>query len=127
MAVARPAALVSSRHVGIADGKLVPWWIFCPLRWPDMRDPDPPLTSAIFRPLDAVGVALVAMLCLSWGFNQVAVKIALPDIPPLIPDPPVRRSLCTAGPDGAAFRYGSATARWPPASPAACCSALSFC
>ena len=24
------------------------------------------------------------MLCLSWGFNQVAVKLALPDIPPLL-------------------------------------------
>ena len=24
------------------------------------------------------------MLCLSWGFNQVAVKLALPEIPPLI-------------------------------------------
>jgi drug/metabolite transporter (DMT)-like permease len=36
------------------------------------------------RPLDAVAVALVLLLCLSWGFNQVAVKLALPDIPPLI-------------------------------------------
>ena len=25
-----------------------------------------------------------SLLCLSWGFNQVAVKLALPDIPPLI-------------------------------------------
>jgi len=24
------------------------------------------------------------MLCLSWGFNQIAVKLALPDIPPLL-------------------------------------------
>ena len=31
------------------------------------------------RPLDAIGAALV-VLCLSWGFNQVAVKLALPDI-----------------------------------------------
>ncbi len=24
------------------------------------------------------------MLCLSWGFNQIAVKLALPDIPPML-------------------------------------------
>jgi drug/metabolite transporter (DMT)-like permease len=36
------------------------------------------------RPLDAGAVALVLFLCLCWGFNQVAVKLALPDIPPLI-------------------------------------------
>jgi drug/metabolite transporter (DMT)-like permease len=36
------------------------------------------------RPLDLAGAALVVLLCLSWGFNQVAVKLALPDIPPLI-------------------------------------------
>ena len=36
------------------------------------------------RPLDAVAAAIVVMLCLSWGFNQVAVKFAIHDIPPLI-------------------------------------------
>jgi len=36
------------------------------------------------RPLDAAAVALAVVLCLSWGFNQVAVKLALADIPPLI-------------------------------------------
>jgi drug/metabolite transporter (DMT)-like permease len=36
------------------------------------------------RPLDLAGAALIVLLCLSWGFNQVAVKLALPDIPPLI-------------------------------------------
>ena len=35
------------------------------------------------RPLDLAGAALIVLLCLSWGFNQVAVKLALPDIPPL--------------------------------------------
>jgi drug/metabolite transporter (DMT)-like permease len=35
------------------------------------------------RPLDAVAVALMIVLCLSWGLNQVAVKLALSDIPPL--------------------------------------------
>jgi drug/metabolite transporter (DMT)-like permease len=36
------------------------------------------------RPLDAFAVLLTVALCLSWGFNQVAVKLAIPDIPPLI-------------------------------------------
>lgn len=36
------------------------------------------------RHLDPGAVALIIFLCLCWGFNQVAVKIALPDIPPLI-------------------------------------------
>ena len=36
------------------------------------------------RPLDAVAAAVAVVLCLSWGFNQVAVKLALPEIPPLI-------------------------------------------
>jgi drug/metabolite transporter (DMT)-like permease len=35
------------------------------------------------RPLDAIGATVVVLLCLSWGFNQVAVKLALPEIPPL--------------------------------------------
>jgi drug/metabolite transporter (DMT)-like permease len=36
------------------------------------------------RPLDAFAISLTVFLCLSWGFNQVAVKLALADIPPLI-------------------------------------------
>src|SRR5690348_15153250 len=36
------------------------------------------------RPLDLAAAAIVVMLCLSWGFTQVAVKLALPDIPPLM-------------------------------------------
>jgi drug/metabolite transporter (DMT)-like permease len=36
------------------------------------------------RPLSAVAVALMLMLCVSWGFNQIAVKLALPDIPPML-------------------------------------------
>jgi drug/metabolite transporter (DMT)-like permease len=35
------------------------------------------------RPLDAAAIALVVLLCLTWGFNQVATKLAMPDIPPL--------------------------------------------
>jgi drug/metabolite transporter (DMT)-like permease len=38
----------------------------------------------VTRPLDAVAAAIVVMLCLSWGFNQVAVKLAIHDIPPLM-------------------------------------------
>ena len=36
------------------------------------------------RPLSPGAVALMLVLCLSWGFNQVAVKLALPDIPPML-------------------------------------------
>jgi drug/metabolite transporter (DMT)-like permease len=36
------------------------------------------------RPLRPGAVALMLMLCLSWGFNQIAVKLALPDIPPML-------------------------------------------
>ena len=35
------------------------------------------------RPLDAVATALMVVLCLSWGLNQVAIKLALPEIPPM--------------------------------------------
>ena len=36
------------------------------------------------RPLDGAAMALVVLLCSIWGFNQVAIKLALTDIPPLI-------------------------------------------
>jgi drug/metabolite transporter (DMT)-like permease len=36
------------------------------------------------RPLDAFAIAVTIALCLTWGFNQVAVKIAIHDIPPLV-------------------------------------------
>jgi drug/metabolite transporter (DMT)-like permease len=36
------------------------------------------------RPLSPGAVALMLVLCLSWGFNQIAVKLALPDIPAMI-------------------------------------------
>ena len=39
---------------------------------------------SVARPLDVAAAAVVVLLCLSWGFNQVAVKLAIPDIPPLI-------------------------------------------
>jgi drug/metabolite transporter (DMT)-like permease len=43
-----------------------------------------PLTSSAGRPLSPGAIALMLMLCLSWGFNQIAVKLALPDIPPML-------------------------------------------
>lgn len=33
--------------------------------------------------MDALAAAIVVVLCLSWGFNQVATKLAIHDIPPL--------------------------------------------
>lgn len=42
-----------------------------------------PPTSHVTRPLDAFATAVVLLLCLSWGFNHVAVKLAMHDIPPL--------------------------------------------
>jgi drug/metabolite transporter (DMT)-like permease len=41
----------------------------------------PPPSS---RPLDATAIAVTIGLCLSWGFNNVAIKLAIHDIPPLI-------------------------------------------
>jgi drug/metabolite transporter (DMT)-like permease len=35
------------------------------------------------RSLPPLAAALAVVLCLSWGFNQVAIKVALPEIPPL--------------------------------------------
>jgi drug/metabolite transporter (DMT)-like permease len=46
------------------------------------------------RPLDALAVTLTIALCLTWGFNQVAVKLAIHDIPPLIQS--VARSVIAA-------------------------------
>src|SRR5947199_10164468 len=40
--------------------------------------------SSAGRPLSAGAIALMLLLCVSWGFNQVAVKLALPDIPPML-------------------------------------------
>jgi drug/metabolite transporter (DMT)-like permease len=36
------------------------------------------------RPIGLAAVAVILVLSLSWGFNQVAVKLAIHDIPPLI-------------------------------------------
>jgi len=42
-----------------------------------------PAYTSTTRPLDALAVGIVVVLCLSWGFNQVATKLAINDIPPL--------------------------------------------
>src|SRR6201995_3077185 len=36
------------------------------------------------RPLSPGAIALMLLLCLSWGFNQIAVKLALPDMPAMM-------------------------------------------
>jgi len=41
-----------------------------------------PVVAAASRPLSAAAVVVMVILCLSWGFNQIAVKLALTDIPP---------------------------------------------
>src|SRR5216684_964111 len=42
------------------------------------------VTPSAGRPLSPGAVALMLMLCLSWGFNQIAVKLVLPDVPPML-------------------------------------------
>ena len=42
-----------------------------------------PISSA-GRALTPGAIALMLMLCLSWGFNQIAVKLVLPDVPPML-------------------------------------------
>lgn len=36
------------------------------------------------RPLDAASMALVVLLCVTWGLNQPVIKLAIHDVPPLI-------------------------------------------
>ena len=43
-----------------------------------------PVISGTGRALTPGAIALMLMLCLSWGFNQIAVKLALPDVPPML-------------------------------------------
>jgi drug/metabolite transporter (DMT)-like permease len=42
------------------------------------------VSSPSSRPLDSFAIAVTVGLCLSWGFNNVAIKLAIHDIPPLI-------------------------------------------
>jgi drug/metabolite transporter (DMT)-like permease len=43
-----------------------------------------PSSGSLTRPLDGVAIIVTVVLCLSWGINQVAIKIAIPEIPALI-------------------------------------------
>jgi drug/metabolite transporter (DMT)-like permease len=43
-----------------------------------------PTPDANTGPLDLLAIMLTVILCLSWGLNQVAVKLALPDVPPVM-------------------------------------------
>ncbi|MBI5260498.1 MAG: DMT family transporter [Bradyrhizobium sp.] len=36
------------------------------------------------RPLNAGAIAVMLMLCFTWGFNQIAVKLVLPEIPAML-------------------------------------------
>jgi len=42
------------------------------------------VASSAERSLSAGAVAMMLMLCVSWGFNQIAVKLVLPDVPPML-------------------------------------------
>ena len=42
------------------------------------------MASSQSRPLDALAIVATIGLCLSWGINQVAIKFAVHEIPPLI-------------------------------------------
>lgn len=41
-------------------------------------------THSAGRALSPGAIALMLMLCVSWGFNQIAVKLVLPDVPPML-------------------------------------------
>ena len=41
-------------------------------------------TPSTGRPLSPGAIALMLMLCVSWGFNQIAVKLVLSDVPPML-------------------------------------------
>ena len=44
----------------------------------------PEKTTNTSRPLDAVAALIMVALTLSWGLNQVSIKLTLPEIPPFI-------------------------------------------
>lgn len=43
-----------------------------------------PAVSPASSALTPGAIALVLVLCVSWGFNQIAVKLTLPDVPPML-------------------------------------------
>src|SRR6266487_4588937 len=48
------------------------------------NDAERELNQSTSRPLDAVAALIMLALTLSWGLNQVSVKLALPEIPPFV-------------------------------------------
>jgi drug/metabolite transporter (DMT)-like permease len=56
-------------------------------------------THHITRALDPLAAAIVVVLCLSWGINNVAIKVAIPEIPPLTQAAirSVGAAICVAG------------------------------
>jgi drug/metabolite transporter (DMT)-like permease len=40
--------------------------------------------SSVGRPLSPGAIALMLMLCFTWGFNQIAIKLALADLPAML-------------------------------------------
>ncbi|ABD86065.1 DMT family transporter [Rhodopseudomonas palustris] len=43
-----------------------------------------PSAGQAARPLSVGAIALVMLCCLSWGFNQIAIKLVLPEVPPFL-------------------------------------------
>jgi drug/metabolite transporter (DMT)-like permease len=43
-----------------------------------------PSISSAARPLGPGAIAVILVLCLTWAFNQIAIKLALPEIPPML-------------------------------------------
>ena len=44
----------------------------------------PQVASPATQPLSPLAVAVMLLLCLSWGVNNVMVKLALPEVPPMM-------------------------------------------
>ena len=40
--------------------------------------------SSAARPLGPGAIAIILVLCLTWAFNQIAIKLVLPEIPPML-------------------------------------------
>jgi drug/metabolite transporter (DMT)-like permease len=45
---------------------------------------DPLIATPAGRPLTAGAIALLLVLCLTWAFNQIAIKLVMQDIPPFL-------------------------------------------
>jgi drug/metabolite transporter (DMT)-like permease len=60
-------------------------WLWIPaLASLGRNDAERKLNNSTSRPLDAVAALIMIGLTLSWGLNQVSIKLALPEIPPFI-------------------------------------------